>query len=90
MSISQIIEGTIKNLLNKDEALFIERIAICRKCPLIKMDSVFGELCDSSTYIDPITNKTSLGPLPGYAHGCGCILGSKARVLDAHCPVGKW
>lgn len=89
MSITQIINGTIKNILNKDEELFSERIKICRVCPLLKVDNIFGEVCNSSLYINPSTNQTSNLPLIGYVKGCGCILGSKTRVQEEHCPAKK-
>lgn len=90
MSISSIVTGTIKNLLNKDEELFLQRIAICKKCKLHKIDRIFGEVCNSTLYLNPTTNEMSPIPKPGFYHGCGCVLGSKCRVLDEQCPLGKW
>ena len=52
MSINQIVNGTIKNLLNKDEELFQERIVVCRKCKLLKKHAVFGEICNPSLYLN--------------------------------------
>jgi len=90
MSISQIINGTYKNLLNKDEELYKERIAICHKCKLLKKDKIFGEVCNSTLYLNPATNEISKTAKPGFRHGCGCVLGSKTRVEDTECPLGKW
>jgi len=89
MSITQIIEGTYKNILNKDQELYNERIKICRKCKLLKDDSTFGEMCNSKLYLNPYTNETSEVPKPNYIKGCGCILASKCRVREAHCPLKK-
>lgn len=90
MSINQIAIGTLKNLFNKDEDLYLERIAICHKCKLYKVDKIFGEVCNSSIYLNPKTNEVSPIEKPGFYHGCGCVLGSKCRVKDAECPLKKW
>lgn len=90
MSISQIIEGTIKNLLNKEEELYQSRIKICRDCILIKTDKIFGEVCNGSLYTKPGTSLVSRTSKKGYINGCGCMLNSKARVSDAKCPLNKW
>lgn len=90
MSISAIAVGTLKNLFNKDEELFLQRIAICRKCKLHKIDKIFGEVCNSTLYLNPKTNEISAIPKAGFYHGCGCVLGSKCRVKDAECPLKKW
>lgn len=90
MSVGQIISGTLKNLLNRDEELYKTRISICRECKLFKIDKLFGEVCNSEIYLNPKTNEISPIPKTGFAHGCGCVLGSKCRVQEAHCPVGKW
>lgn len=89
LNINQIVNGTIKNLLNKDEALYLQRIAICHKCKLLKKDKIFGEVCNSQLYLNPKTNEVSKEPKPGFANGCGCIMNSKARVEQAHCPLVK-
>lgn len=90
MSVSQIIEGTVKNILNQDENLYLERIAVCRQCKLLTKDKIFGDTCNPSLYLNPITNETSLTPKVGFESGCGCILRSKCRVREAHCPLKKW
>jgi len=90
MSINSIIEGTFKNLLNKDQALYLERIAVCHKCKLLKRDRIFGEICNSTLFLNPRTNELSPIPKPGFKNGCSCVLGSKCRVLDEQCPLGKW
>jgi len=88
-NIQQIVEGTYNNVTNRNEALYNERIKICRACPLLKKDKIFGEMCDPSLYINP-KGKTSSKELPGYVRGCGCIMASKTRVDEAHCIVNKW
>ena len=88
--IRQIIEGTISNLLHKEEELYQERIKICRGCILIKDDKIFGEVCNASLYTKPGTVLVSRTAKKGYINGCGCILRSKCRVQEAKCPLGKW
>lgn len=89
-TINQIIEGTYNNITNKNEQMFVDRIKICRECPLIKRDSIFGEICNPSLYCNPKTNETSNKPRLGFYNGCGCVLRSKTRVQDAKCPLHKW
>lgn len=76
--------------MNKDQALYLERIAVCHKCKLLKKDLIFGEICNSTLFLNPKTNEMSPIPKPDFYHGCGCVLGSKCRVLDEKCPLGKW
>lgn len=90
MSIKQIIEGTINNLLNKEEELYQERILICRSCILISEDNIFGEVCNPYLYVKPGTDQISRSEKKGYINGCGCILRSKCRVQESKCPLGKW
>ena len=89
MSISQIIEGTINNILNKKESLYNERIKICRKCPLIT-NGIFGEECNPTLWINPNTNELSKKRKQGFVNGCGCVLRSKTRLESARCPIGRW
>ena len=90
MSVNQIIEGTWKNILNLDEALYNKRIAICHECKIINKGTIFGDVCSSSLYLNPITNEVSEVEKKGFIQGCGCVLSSKTRVKDAHCPAWKW
>ena len=76
--------------MNKDEELYLRRIAVCRKCKLLKIDPIFKEMCNSTLYLNPSIDEISPLPKPGYLHGCGCVLGSKCRVIDEKCPLGKW
>lgn len=90
MSVNQIIKGTLNNLLNLEEDLYKNRIEICRKCKLLIDNKVFGEICNPALYLNPKTNETSKVPKPGFVKGCSCVMGSKARVKEAHCVAGKW
>lgn len=90
MSINQIAKGFYNNATNKEQELFNKRILICRECKLLKIDKVFGEMCNARLYLNPATNETSLIALNGYTQGCGCVLKAKTRVKEAKCPVGKW
>jgi hypothetical protein len=89
MSIGEVIEGTYKNIMNRDEELYLQRIAICHKCKLLKKDKIFGEICNSTIYLNPTTNELSPIPKPGFQHGCGCVINSKTRILDTECPLKK-
>jgi hypothetical protein len=90
MSIGQIVEGSYNNLTNKKEELYNERMKICRECKLMKMKGAFGEICNPRLYLNPDTNEVSKTPQEGFYRGCGCVLGSKTRVLRAKCPAKKW
>lgn len=90
MSVGQIIRGTINNLLNKEEELYTERIAVCHSCKLLAKDKLFGEICNPSIYLNPQTDELSIIEKPGFLAGCGCVIGSKTRVVEAKCPLGKW
>ena len=90
MSIGQIIEGNVNNLLNKKEELYRKRMKICDECPLLKTDGAFGKVCNSRLYLNPETNETVKTRTPGFFRGCGCLLHAKTRVESAKCPAGKW
>lgn len=89
-TVTDIIDGTIKNLLNQNGPLYKERITICRDCKLIKEDTIFGEVCNAALYVNPDTDEVSKTPKPGFLNGCGCILKSKCRVAEAKCPLNRW
>ena len=36
-----------------DQELSKERLAICEKCPLYKLDKIYGPVCDSNKFISP-------------------------------------
>lgn len=71
--------------------LFESRMEICRRCPLYKIDSVYGPVCNKRLYIseeDKLTVTT--WPRAGFKKGCGCKLNWKAKNANAHCIVNKW
>lgn len=90
MSISQIAEGFYNNATSKEQDLFEERIEICRKCKIMKQDSIFGEVCNSRLYLNPITDEISKMAAPGFFRGCGCVLKAKTRSRSSRCPARKW
>lgn len=90
MSVNQIIEGTWKNILNLDEDLYRKRIEICHLCKIINRGTIFGDVCSSSLFLNPITDEVSTEEKEGFIQGCGCVLASKTRVKEAHCPARKW
>ena len=90
LPIGQIAEGFINNALGKEEDLFQKRVDICRQCKLHKIDSIFGETCNSKLYLNPLTDETSISPKSGFFNGCGCVLASKCRVPQAKCPLSRW
>ena len=90
LDINQIAKGTLNNILNREEKLYTERVTICHNCKLLLQTKIFGEVCNSNIYLNPNTNEVSYNAKPGFKNGCGCVIGSKARVKEAHCPLGKW
>ena len=87
--IGQIATGFFNNLTNKEEDLFNERIKLCGSCKLLKEDKIFGEMCNSDLNIDPKSGETSTTKKQGFTNGCGCVLRSKTRVKNAHCPIAR-
>lgn len=67
-----------------------QRLEICKKCPLMKTDPVYGPTCDNKKWMDPKTGMTSRLPHAGWVHGCGCHLSWRVKNLSAHCINGKW
>ena len=89
MSISQIIQGTVNNLMGLEEELCKARLAICSNCPLY-VDSIIGKRCDNTTFLNPKTGEISKKAKSGFFKGCGCVMQSKARLKNVKCPLGKW
>lgn len=89
-NLNQIAKGFVNSITNKNDDLFKERMKICRTCPLLKQDSIFGDICNSSLYCNPKTLEVSKTPKLNFFNGCGCILRSKTRVPEAHCPLSRW
>ena len=65
-NISQIAQGFFNNVFDKRKMLYDKRIKICRACPLLKIDNIFGEVCNKSLYINKEgkTSKTSKDKTP--------------------------
>ena len=85
-----IIDGHLKELFNKEEDLSKQRVNICKSCPLYKIDSILGEVCNSKLYLNLETNQVSTYPRKGYYNGCGCRIQAKSRLITAKCPLNKW
>lgn len=89
--IINIIDGTFKNLMKREQELYESRIKICKQCPLyLVQNKTIGAVCNSKLYLNPDTNETSKKYKPGFKSGCGCILASKTRVKGERCPLDKW
>lgn len=86
--LSDIVGGHVKEVLNVNEDLYLERIKICKTCPLYS-DSL-GGMCNGSLWINPDTEEISDIPLFGWVKGCGCRLKAKARNRDNNCVINKW
>lgn len=86
----QIAEGFYNNITNKQQDLYKERIKICRKCKLLKIDDIFGEVCNSKLWINPETDETSTVKKKGFINGCGCILSGLTRKESSKCVMNKW
>ena len=85
---NQIIEGTLNNILKKEQSLFEQRIKICKQCKLYKEHITLGAICNHKLYIND-KDEISTTPKEGFKKGCGCILRSKTRVINAKCPINK-
>ena len=42
----QIVNGHVKELFNREQPLYEQRIKICRECKLMTKDRIFGDICD--------------------------------------------
>ena len=69
--------------------LLEERLAICKQCPLWKVDDFYGPVCNSAKYIAPDGKESSYFKKAGYVKGCGCRLQHKASNPMNHCIVKK-
>lgn len=67
-----------------------ERLEICRNCNLVKIDSLYGPICDSSKYMNPETGETSKTYHSGWIRGCSCKLKWKVKNPSSHCVAKKW
>lgn len=67
-----------------------ERLKICEKCKLVKIDPTYGPVCDSSKYMNLQTGEISRIPKSGWVRGCGCKLKWKTRDPGSRCVAKKW
>lgn len=89
LNFKNIATGFYKNIMNKEEELYNSRIKICKKCPLLKINDIFGMICDPSKYIND-KDEVSKEYKPGFIKGCGCVLSSKTRLQYEQCIINKW
>ena len=76
--------------MQASKSLGERRREICEKCPMLKMTSKHGAICNPDLWISRTTGEVSNKELPGYERGCGCKI-SLATEIPAHkCPVDKW
>ena len=69
---------------------FVEkRLAICKKCPIMRMTEL-GMRCDDRKWISPDGTQGSFFKRDGWRKGCGCYLSSKTRNASNHCVINKW
>ena len=87
-NIFDIVEGNINRALNRNEDLAEKRLQICYSCPLYS--TKFGGKCNNKLWLNPITGDVNVEQKDGYVKGCGCIILSKVRATNAHCPADKW
>ena len=66
------------------------RTNICKRCPLYKITSGAGAICNSKLWYNPLTEEVSAYSKPGFKNGCGCILKNKVKMEYTHCPLSKW
>lgn len=88
LPIGQIIKGHVAEALNLNQDIAEARLKICYACPLFL--NKLGGICNNKLWLNPNTGDVSTEKKDGYMRGCGCILKSKTRVSNAHCPIGKW
>lgn len=88
LPIAQIIKGHVKEALGLEKDLSGTRLDICKKCPLYSYS--MGGVCNSRLWLNVETGDVSSTKRPGYKNGCGCLLISKTRRIESHCPIDKW
>ena len=50
MNSKQIIQGSINNILNAQEDLYLKRIKICRQCKLYILKPFLGGMCNNKLF----------------------------------------
>lgn len=88
----EIIDGHVNEFLDivgledeKKNEVFTSRQNICITCPL-----KFGNTCNKSKFINPITLEVVDKPTSGFIRGCGCRLSAKQKSPSSRCPAGFW
>jgi hypothetical protein len=87
MSVLDIIEGHVNELVDMNKTVKDVRMEICKKCPLYKMSNL-GPICNNRLYMNS-EGEISTNPRPGYKRGCGCRLNAKTRLDRAVCAHGR-
>lgn len=85
--ITDIINGHINEISDKNSDISEARMNICKQCPLFK-ETVFGPLCNNRLYMNS-NGEISGIEKPGYKKGCGCRLNAKTRLDRAVCAHGR-
>lgn len=89
--IKNIAQGFINEALGNNQTIANPRRAICVKCPMYHINSLWGWAeCNPKGYLDPKTNDFTTTPKAGYYKGCGCKIEAKITVPGEKCPAGKW
>lgn len=88
MNIGNIVTGHVNELLGLNKNISVERLKICKKCPLYSPR--FGGVCNNRLWYNPKTRDISIKEKDGYINGCGCRLLAKTTVVTADCPLSKW
>ena len=86
--ITNIVEGHVNELLNRNKNISEIRMKICKVCPIFQ--NKLGGICNSNLWLNPITNDVSFPKKDGYIRGCGCRLQAKTTLIDEQCEAHKW
>lgn len=89
MNVGNIINGHLNEFFGLNKDLYIERIKICKKCPLYATKP-YGDICNNFLYLNPETNEISKQKKEGFIRGCGCRLNAKLTIPNESCPLKKW
>lgn len=89
MRVRDIVQGHARELINKNESLRDNRIAICNNCVLFEK-SLLGDVCSHKKYVDNNTGELVAFPCSNCTNGCGCRIEAKSRLEAAKCPLNKW
>lgn len=90
MGLGAILTGHTNELFGLNTNISEARLRICKKCPLYKVSSLLGEICNSKLWYNPNTGDVSIDKKDGYVRGCGCRLRAKTTIYNATCPAKKW